>query len=205
MGTTKSVSCNTVVKDIWEFCFGRNIFLTCTYIPGKDNVIADAASRKEYKQGEWMLSKELFCRAVSHFKFEPDIDAFATRANTQLEVYSSRYPDPYATQVDAFSYNWLSYRPYLFPPFSLINSVLQKVRVDKAVALGVFPRWKTQAWWPQLMEMVVGEPLIIPPGPGNLLLPNRREELHPLQKKLELCICIVSGEDTGRRVIQTRL
>ena len=100
------------------------------------------------------------------------------------------------TQIDAFTFNWSNYKVYLFPPFSLINKVLQKIRVDKATALCVFPRWTTQAWWPHLQEMMIREPLLIPPGPRNLVLPNKRGELHPLHRKLGLVICLLSGTGT---------
>ena len=125
MGSTRSDICNSMAKDIWDFCRENDIFITCSYIPGKENVVADQASRKEYKQGEWMLNKSLFQKAVQHFDFQPDIDCFATRINSQLPTYVSRYPDPFATQVDAFSFNWSKYKPYLFPPFSQVpdNSV----------------------------------------------------------------------------------
>ena len=62
-------------------------------------------------------------------------------------------------------------------------------------ALCVFPRWTTQAWWPQLPGMMVGNPLRIPPSPINLQLPNKPGESHPLHKKLELIICILSGQN----------
>ena len=197
MGTTKSVECNDMVKEIWQFCREQDMFITCTYIPGKENVVADRASRREYKQGEWMLSKDIFLTAVNHFDFDVNLDCFATRANAQIPAYVSRDPDPFATQIDAFSFNWNSYNAYLFPPFSLINRVIQKIRVDQAIALCVFPRWTTQAWWPQLQDMMVGEPIRMPPSPKNLVLPNKPEETHPLHRKLELIICMLSGKSTG--------
>ena len=194
MGTTKSMSCNKIVKEIWEFCILNDIFITCTYIPGKENVVADRASRKVYKQGEWMLDKGLFQQALDSFEFVPNIDCFATRANAQLDAYVSRYRDPYATHVDAFSFNWGKYKPYLFPPFSLINRVLQKIRIDEVTALCVLPRWKTQAWWPQMLDMMIGEPVILRASPKMLVLPNNKGEVHPLHKKLELVLCILSGK-----------
>ena len=194
MGTTKSTECNAMAKEIWKFCEEHNIFITCTHIPGKENVVADMASRREYKQAEWMLNRDLFQHAVRVFSFEVALDCFATRANAQIPQYVSRDPDPFATHIDAFSINWSTTNVYLFPPFSLINKVLQKIRVDQARALCVFPEWKTQAWWPQLQEMMVGQPLLIPPGPQNLVLPNKVEELHPLHKKLGLVICLLSGK-----------
>ena len=194
MGTTRSKPCNDLAKKIWEFCRDNMIYITCAHIPGVENIVADQESRREYKQGEWMLNTDIFKRAISHFQFQPNIDCFASRANAQLQTYVSRKPDPYATHVDAFSLNWGSYDAYIFPPFSLINRVLQKLRIDKATALCVFPRWTTQAWWPHMQELMVGEPLRIQPAPTNLILPNKSEH-HPLHRKLELNICMLSGKN----------
>ena len=123
MGTTKSPQCNSIAKEIWKFCMEKGMFITCAYIPGKENIVADRASRKEYKQGEWMLNSLIFKDATIHFGFTPNIDCFATRANAQLDVYASRDPDPFATHIDAFALNWSNFNTYLFPPFSLINRV----------------------------------------------------------------------------------
>ena len=197
MGTTRSPECNEMAKQIWSFCQSNNIFITCAHIPGKENIVADKESRREYKQGEWMLNKEIFQYAVEYYHYRPDIDCFASRANAQLDTYVSRQPDPFATHIDAFSINWGNFKTYLFPPFSVINRVLQKLRVDKATALCVLPQWTTQAWWPQVQEMLVCEPLRIPPSPKNLVLPNRKEEYHPLHTRL--FICMLSGRNTERR------
>ena len=35
MGTSHSVQCNAVTKEIWQFCIKRNIWLLAAYIPGK--------------------------------------------------------------------------------------------------------------------------------------------------------------------------
>ena len=205
MGTTKSIECNDMAKKIWSFCRERNILITCTYIPGKENIVADRESRREYKQAEWMLNREIFKNAVEYFDFEVDLDCFATRANAQIDAYVSRLPDPFASHVDSFSLNWGNFKPYLFPPFSLINKVLQKIRVDKVVALCVVPKWTTQAWWPHLQDMMVGEPMILPPHPKNLVLPHKEQEVHPLHKKLSLIICLLSGKNTDVEVIHPKL
>ena len=160
MGTTKSPACNTKAKEIWEFCKENDMFITCAHIPGIENVVADRESRKEHKQSEWMLNKNLFHFALSYFNVPVDIDCFATRVNAQLEKYVSRHPDPYASVIDAFSFNWKDQNVYVFPPFSLIGRVLQKLRVDKAKALCVLPQWTTQAWWPVAQAMMVCPPLI---------------------------------------------
>ena len=195
MGTTKSSECNDVAKKVWMFCQSRDIYITCSHIPGKENVIADIESRREYKQAEWMLNRSIFQAAVRFLKFTPSIDCFATRVNAQLGDYVSRQPDPFAKHIDAFSLNWGPLNAYLFPPFSLINRVLQKIRIDRATVLCVLPVWKTQAWWPEMLDMIVGEPFRVRPDPGNLVLPNKDDEVHPLHRKLELNICLLSGKN----------
>ena len=112
-----------------------------------------------------MVNKEIFRHAITHFALTPNIDCFATSVNSQLSIYIARQPDPYATHTDAFSVYWVQYNAYRIPPFSLIDRVLWKIRVDKATALCVFPRWAKQAWWLHLEEMMVGNPLRIPPIP----------------------------------------
>ena len=38
MGTNHSDDCNATGKQIWEWCIGKKIWLSASYIPGKHNV-----------------------------------------------------------------------------------------------------------------------------------------------------------------------
>ena len=200
MGSTRSPSCNIMAQKIWKFCLQNHIYITCAHIPGVDNVIPDKESRKIYKQAEWMLDKDIYLHCVQRFSFSPTIDCFASRINTQHEHYASRRPDPFAKIVDAFSFNWATEKCYIFPPFSVVSRVLQKIRTDAATVLMVLPKWPTQAWWPDATEMMVGKPYIIRPSQRNLHLPNNPNEIHPMHKKLHLMVCLLSGKATENRV-----
>ena len=193
MGTIRSTECNIVAQDIWNFCRSYDIWITCAHIPGVFNVESDKESRKEYKQAEWMLNRAHYHNAIKKFKFSPEIDCFATRINCQHPVYASFKPDPYAKFIDAFSIHWGTFKCYLFPPFSVIARVLQKLRIDKTTALCVLPHWPTQAWWPQMIKMLVKPPLILKPNMTNLILPSQPKEVHPLHQKLKLVVCLLSG------------
>ena len=46
MGGPKSQACNDIAVRIWDWCIKHNAWVTCSHIPGTDNQIADAASRK---------------------------------------------------------------------------------------------------------------------------------------------------------------
>ena len=199
MGTTHNDHCNRIAQDIWTFCKKYDIWITCAHIPGVENVIADFESRKEYKQAEWMLNKLLFHKICKKQKFYPNMDCFASRINTQMETYASFQPDPYATCIDAFSFNWTCYKCYVFPPFSLIPRVLQKIRVDRATVLCVVPKWPTQTWWPFLRRMMTRKHLDIKPSKQNLILPNHPQEIHPLHQKMHLIACVLSGDTTNQK------
>ena len=199
MGSTKSASCNKMAQKIWKFCFANHMYITCAHIPGVDNVIPDQESRKEYKQAEWMLDKAHYTHCTRLFGFFPTIDCFATRINTQHQYYASRRPDPYAKIIDAFSFNWATEECYIFPPFSLVPRVLQKVRTDATTVMMVLPKWPTQSWWPEALDMMVGKPYIIRPGKHNLHLPNHPKLVHPMHEKLYLMVCLLSGKDTGNK------
>ena len=53
-------------------------------------------------------------------------------------------------------------RVYAFPPFSILQRVLQKFSEEEATGLLVVPNWPTQIWWPYLMNMLIDFPLILP-------------------------------------------
>ena len=67
---------------------------------------------------------------------KPDIDLFASRLNYQCKPFVAWKPDPEAKAIDAFTVNWGEYtNVYIFPPFSLLNKVLQKMAADGAQGL----------------------------------------------------------------------
>ena len=112
--------------------------------------------------------------------FAPDIDCFANRLDTQLSDYVSFKPDPFAKFIDAFTLNWNWFKPYLFPPFSILGQMLRKIRDDKAEVLLIAPVWPTKSWYNTFLDLLVGKAMIIPPHQSNLVLPTKPGEVHPL-------------------------
>ena len=70
--------CNNVTTEIWEFYIKGGVYISAAHIPGKENLIADLASREFQDSLEWMLSLEVFKYLVELFQL-PDIDMFASR------------------------------------------------------------------------------------------------------------------------------
>lgn len=189
----KTPKCNKISKELWEWCAERSIWVTAVHIPGKENYLADKESRAKNRDVEWKLDCEIF-QLIVFYWYKPSVDLFASRLNYQMKPFVSWKPDPEAIAFDAFVLDWSMYNQfYAFPPFSLINRVLQKIEQDQTQGIVVVPLWKTQVWFPRLLHLLIDIPLILPKTKTMLILPSNPKEVHPLNKKLTLLACKLSG------------
>jgi hypothetical protein len=191
-GGSHSKGCNSVSRLIWEWCITKDIWLSASHLAGVLNVQADTNSRVFHDQTEWKLDSRIFQEIVKLSR-TPQIDMFASRLNYQVEPYIAWMPDPWALAIDAFSISWKDYYIYAFPPFSLLNRVLQRMRKEEVEGIIVAPSWTTQTWYPLLGRMSVQPPMEMPWTPHVLTLPYK-EGAHPLGRELRLKAWFLSGK-----------
>lgn len=203
MGGSHSHECNALAKRIWIWCKDNLIWLSATHIPGKCNTEADMQSRQFNDRTEWKLNDVVFHR-LKETLLNPEIDLFASRLNFQVKPFMSWGHDPEAYAVDAFEHNWSKWLIYAFPPFSLIQRVLMQWRRDRADGMLIVPLWPTAVWFPQLLRLLVQEPVILPKGKRLLTLPHSNAA-HPLQRKLRLLACVLSGNLSRHEAFMERL
>ncbi|XP_074612265.1 uncharacterized protein LOC141866635 [Acropora palmata] len=185
-------SLHAVSKSIWEWCFAHHCVLEAFHIPGSSNLQADSLSRQYNRNLEWKLHPTVF-KWISNSLFVPDIDLFASRLNFQTSVYVSWCPDPGAWAVDAFSFCWREFKPYIFPPFSLLGRILTKLKVEEVPdALVIAPWWPTAHWYPPLLQLLVQRPILLPQWDELLTLPQE-DFIHPLKDVMRLAAWHVSG------------
>ena len=195
-GSTQSPNCNAIARDIWVWAMHNNLWLSATHCPGVLNVEADIASRVFNDSTEWQLAPGLF-RTHCLSWGDISIDLFASRLNFQVQPYCAWQPDPYAFAIDAFLLDWGRWSLiYAFPPFSLVNRVLQKIVQDQAEAVMVVPRWTTQSWFPRLRQLMIRPPIQLPTRTGTLRLAHDPLQPHPLAGRLILWVCRLSGQST---------
>jgi hypothetical protein len=203
MGGTQSRPLNQLAVEIWQWCIERNIWISATHIAGKVNVEADRMSRVFHDKHEWQLNKQTFQNILTKFP-SLEIDLFASRVNFQLAQYAAWRPDPGCIAVDAFTLNWETKMFYAFPPFSLVPRCLQKILQDQASGVLIAPFWPTQAWFPQLLQLLFDQPWIIATSPDLLRHPVQSTS-HPLAKTLRLMVCPVSGIALRQTTFQKKL
>ena len=202
MGGSKSMLCNSIANRIWCWCEEENVWLTIAHIPGKINVDADRKSRVFNDFTEWMLNHEIFLK-IKEKLGTPEIDLFASRLNYQLKPFIAWSPDPEAFAIDAFTITWDMFA-YAFPPFCLIQRVLAKLEEDQGDIILIAPVWTTAAWFPQVLQLLVAEPVLLPRGRGVLKL-THSEMLHPLHKTLQLMAVSISGQQLKQRAFTEKL
>lgn len=88
--------------------------ISASYIPGKENNIADRESRKNESFIEWKLDSKVLHSSILKLNFNPSIDLFASRTNCQMEKIIYFRPDPDAWGVNAFLFDWKDFKFYAF-------------------------------------------------------------------------------------------
>ena len=156
-GGTLFLSLNAVAQRILRWAERVNIILMPQFVPGRNNVVADALSRPNQALGsEWMLHQDVFNWLRQ--RWPVTIDLFASSLSHRCSVYFAPVSDPMAAGMDAMLQSRDSLQVYAFPPFAMISQVLAKVRFSQSLELTLIaPLWPQRPWFPDL--------LILPPLP----------------------------------------
>ena len=201
--SNKSDNCHSIISEIWAWAEDKNIWIITSFIPRKKNYDADAESRKKKTELEWMLNQKTFTKITSKFKFQPEIDLFASRLNAQLPVFVSYHPNPEAMHINAFSISWQGRPFYAFPPFAVIGKVLHKIVLDVGTGIIDVPNWPTQPWYSLLMKLLI-DIFILLLSSKILLQHPAKSTPHPLANKMNLLACMILGKNQEQQTFQQR-
>ena len=203
-GGIRSIECNKIAIQIWEWALDRNNFLSAEHIPGKENVEADYLSRNQYDLGEWSLSTMTYHKIINHFNIIPSIDLFASRHNFKCTRYVAWQPDPYCLFVDTFAHLLEKDETfYAFPPFNLLIKFMSKVATEQLTGLVVVPCWSSQGFFPLMLDLLIDIPAKIKFSKSLLSHPFR--DTHPMGHRLHLIACCISGKRVNQKAFQKRL
>ena len=168
MGGTHSHLLCSLALEMWSWCLRRNIWMVAEHLPGVKNLAADSESRTIKDRYNWMLNPQVF-RKLNRVMGPLKIDLFASRLTHQVPLYFSWRPDAEAIAVDAFTQDWAQRRGYANPLWCLTPRCLSQIKCQGARVLLITPLWRTQPWFPVLLEMLEDYPRILP-GRSDLTL-----------------------------------
>ena len=158
--------------------------------------IANDESRVMKDRCDWKLCPRIF-HLIDKRLGPLELDLFASRLTHQLPRYVSWRPDPAAIATDAFTLNWAELRTYADPPWNLIGRVLAQTRRQQAELVLVAPVWKAQGWYPELLEMLVRPPLLIPQR-RDLVTATHPDSLPEVVPQLAVWAISGSATETAR-------
>ena len=87
MGGVESPECNSLAKQIWQWCIHRYIWLSAASIPGSENQ-ADYESRNYKESTVWKLDENVLHK-IFDIRGKPNTDMFASTLNKQIDRYAS--------------------------------------------------------------------------------------------------------------------
>ena len=67
MGGSKSPDCNSVARQIWDYCVERNIWISASHLPGCENTEADRESRHFNDHTELQLEPDIYHSITKQF------------------------------------------------------------------------------------------------------------------------------------------
>lgn len=88
------------------------------------------------------------------------------------------------------------------PPWNLVGRVLAQAQQQRATLILVAPVWRTQTWYPVLLEMCIDLPRIMP-NEENLILPTHPQSM--LEVIPQLAVWSISGDDTKPKSFRKKL
>ena len=173
-GGTRSPLLNTLAQEILRWTESLSIRLAPQFLPGSNNVLADALSRPhQLPHSEWSLNMTVFQSLRRLWPVQ--IDLFATSENHRCSIYFSPFRDPMSAGTDTFLQSWDGLQAYEFPPVAIIPRVLTKLRASTGTELTlVAPHWAQRPWFSDLLHLSLAPPVVLPAHQDLLRLPRSR-------------------------------
>ena len=193
-GGTKSAALLQLTGRILRMAFQHQVTILPVHLKGELNVLADLASRRGLVvQTEWCLARPAFHQVSEWSPWDPpELDLFANALTKQISRYFSPCPDPDAMGLDALSIDWPREVLYAFPPFNLVDKVLEKALRSRPLRLILIaPDKPDSKWYPLLGNFQIQSHKELPLL-RDLLFQPHWTYVHPTPQLLQLHVWFLS-------------
>ena len=122
-GGTRSPLLNTLAQEILRWTGSLSVHLAPQFLPGSNNVLADALSRPhQLPHSGWSLNLTVFHSLRSLWSVH--IVLFANSDDHRCSISFSPFRVPMSAGTDAFLLSWDGLQAYAFPPVAILPRVL---------------------------------------------------------------------------------
>lgn len=150
-GAGRSQPLSQLALPIWRRALRSQMLVSAEHLPGLDNSVADALSRRAPSSDDWELRPRVFRDLCRRFP-TPTLDAFAEPANARMRRFAARYPLPGALPLHGLLLDYRREFAYAFPPPRLVPLLLSRLLEQRASALLVLPTCPQAPWWPLVVS-----------------------------------------------------
>ena len=133
---------------IFSVAIANRINIEPEWIPRIKNQQADYLSRL-IDHDDWKLDPNAFA-ALEQDWGPHSVDRFATFYNAQLPRFNSRFWNPGAEAMDAFTCDWHGEANWWCPPPYLIPRTIKHAQRTRACGTLIVPQWVSVPFWPIL-------------------------------------------------------
>ena len=193
-GGTKSSEMTSLTRELLALTQKFDITLLANHLAGEKNAVADLLSRKgQVIKNEWRLDETTFNLIQRESPFGPaTLDLFANALNHQLPRYGSPHHDDQAVLVDALTSPWPRVEViYAFPPTTILDKVVTRIREEKPPRLLlVAPDKPAATWFPSLKRIHSRKVKL---DKARLFQPHWQHEHHN-PSSARLALWIIQGE-----------
>lgn len=113
----------------------------------------DLLSRGNPLYGEWRLHPQVMLMVWQRFG-QAAADLFASCEDAQCPLFFSLVGNDAPLGVDALAHEWPDVLLYAFPPLSLIEQTLRRVRERKHVMILIAPYWPGRLWVAEIAQLL---------------------------------------------------
>ena len=183
-GGTRSPLLNTLAQEILRWTESLSIRLAPQFLPGSNNVLADALSRPhQLPHSEWSLNLTVFQSLRRLWPVQ--IDLFATSDNHRCSIYFSPFRCQQArTRFSSPGTVFRLTRSLRWPSFRVFSRSSGPASTGTELTL-VAPHWAQRSWFSDLLQLSLAPPVILPARHDLLRLPRSRH-LYPDLRRLRL-------------------
>jgi hypothetical protein len=207
-GGTRSQALSVQALDVRALVLGKGSWITAQHIPGSSNEVADAASRCFNNNLECpfqVVVKPRYLQASDQTVL-PTISGPICLTNQPSSATICLSPSRSRSNSDGCLSQRLEQVEKLdIPTGNLATKDTQQDQCGPSNSPNSSPHWPGQPWFPQLLEMLVDYPRLLPQRPHLISLSFGPEKEHPLQHKLHLTVWPVSASAIAQRDFKQRL
>lgn len=140
----------SMIFDILILSTNLNCVISPVHLYRSDERVQQADFLSKIKDSDnWSVDARSFDRFNADFHF--DVDLFADLNNRKVPTFVSKFYNPEALAVDAFTISWPG-MCWVCPPVSLIQSVLRRIRTSRCQGLLVVPNWPASDYYCDLFD-----------------------------------------------------